>query len=265
MTLNHHLRAFNTAKDSENRMHDDTVAQRYGFVGGLVPGVEVYAYMTHLAVAQWGPDWFDRGWLSARFNQPVYDGDETHISGTLDADEQMIIDVRVGDKICATGRAGLNAETAVRRLSNMPEKPLPKADARPAASFETLPEGMVLGTVGFACTPAALSDYRAWVSDDLALYQTDRHVHPGLVLRLANAALKDNVMLGPWIHVGSTVQHFAPAWVGDQLQARAQVAGSYEKRGHRFVELDVAVGNAAGLVAEIRHTAIFEPRQTAAD
>ena len=33
--------AFNTAKQSENKMHDDVVAQRYGFSGGLVPGVEV--------------------------------------------------------------------------------------------------------------------------------------------------------------------------------------------------------------------------------
>ena len=41
------VRAFNTAVASENKIHDDTVARRYGFSGGLVPGVEVYAYMTH--------------------------------------------------------------------------------------------------------------------------------------------------------------------------------------------------------------------------
>ena len=37
--------AFNTAHDSENKIHDDDVARRFGFQGGLVPGVEVYAYM----------------------------------------------------------------------------------------------------------------------------------------------------------------------------------------------------------------------------
>ena len=35
--------AFNTAKQSENKMHDDTVARRFGFSGGLVPGVDVDA------------------------------------------------------------------------------------------------------------------------------------------------------------------------------------------------------------------------------
>ena len=31
--------AYNTARQSENKMHDDTVARRFGFSGGLVPGV----------------------------------------------------------------------------------------------------------------------------------------------------------------------------------------------------------------------------------
>ena len=39
------VRAFNTATASENKIHDDAVARRFGFHGALVPGVEVYAYM----------------------------------------------------------------------------------------------------------------------------------------------------------------------------------------------------------------------------
>src|SRR5687767_9234900 len=45
--------AYNTSRHSENKMHDDTVAKRYGFSGGLVPGVDVMAYMMHLPVAKW--------------------------------------------------------------------------------------------------------------------------------------------------------------------------------------------------------------------
>ena len=37
--------AYNTSKHSENKIHDDTVARKYGFSGGLVPGVDVLAYM----------------------------------------------------------------------------------------------------------------------------------------------------------------------------------------------------------------------------
>ena len=33
-------------------------------------------------------------------------------------------------------------------------------------------------------------------------------VHPGTILHIGNWALRHNVVLGPWMHVGSTVQHF---------------------------------------------------------
>jgi hypothetical protein len=36
----HSVRAFNLAAASENKIHDDTVARRFGFRGALVPGVE---------------------------------------------------------------------------------------------------------------------------------------------------------------------------------------------------------------------------------
>src|SRR6266478_2886357 len=45
--------AYNTSKQSENKIHDDAVARRFGFSGGLVPGVDVMAYMMHLPVSKW--------------------------------------------------------------------------------------------------------------------------------------------------------------------------------------------------------------------
>ena len=69
------VEAYNTAKQSENKMHDDTVARRFGFIGGLVPGVDVLAYMMHVPVAQWGRDFLERGLIDARFIKPVYDGE----------------------------------------------------------------------------------------------------------------------------------------------------------------------------------------------
>ena len=44
--------AYNLAKNSENKMHDDSVARRFGFQGGLVPGVDVFAYMSHMPGAR---------------------------------------------------------------------------------------------------------------------------------------------------------------------------------------------------------------------
>lgn len=55
--------ACNLAKSSENKMHDDTVARQFGFVGGLVPGVDVFAYMSHVPAQVWGRAFIERSTL----------------------------------------------------------------------------------------------------------------------------------------------------------------------------------------------------------
>src|SRR4051812_50100582 len=73
--------AYNTAKHSENKMHDDTVAKRYGFSGGLGPSVDVMAYMMHLPVAKWGRAFLERGLIEARFVKPGYYGELNDVTG----------------------------------------------------------------------------------------------------------------------------------------------------------------------------------------
>src|SRR6266567_3634604 len=73
--------AYNTSKQSENKIHDDTVARRFGFAGGLVPGVDVMAYMMHLPVEKWGRAFLECGLIEARFVEPVYDGEIAELTG----------------------------------------------------------------------------------------------------------------------------------------------------------------------------------------
>ncbi|MGH2599772.1 MAG: hypothetical protein ACRDJ9_10330, partial [Dehalococcoidia bacterium] len=61
--------ARNTASDSENKIHDDAEARRYGYAGGLVPGVTLYAYLTRLALAAYGPAWLERGTAECAFRR----------------------------------------------------------------------------------------------------------------------------------------------------------------------------------------------------
>ena len=102
------VQAYNTAKQSENKMHDDTVAKRFGFSGGLVPGVDVMAYMMHQPVAKWGRPFLERGLIDARFLKPVYDGEMAELA----ADESngvLSIQVQSRGELCATGTASLPA------------------------------------------------------------------------------------------------------------------------------------------------------------
>ena len=102
--------AYNTSKQSENKIHDDTVARRFGFSGGLVPGVDVMAYMMHLPVAKWGRAFLERGLIEARFVKPVYDGEVAELAGA-ESNGALAIEVQSRGQLCATGGASL-PETA---------------------------------------------------------------------------------------------------------------------------------------------------------
>src|SRR3981189_1200676 len=94
--------AYNTAKLSENKMHDDMVARRFGFSGGLVPGVGVMAYMMHLPVAKWGHGFLEGGLIAARFVKPVYDGETAEVTGE-ESDGVLSLQVESRSQLCATG------------------------------------------------------------------------------------------------------------------------------------------------------------------
>src|SRR6185312_5069650 len=106
--LTYRVSAYNTAKQSENKMHDDTVARRFGFSGGLVPGVDVMAYMVHLPVAKWGRAFLERGLIEARFVKPVYDGESVDLRAS-ESDGVLAIEVESRGELCATGSASLPA------------------------------------------------------------------------------------------------------------------------------------------------------------
>src|SRR6516225_5263211 len=103
------VEAFNASKESENKIHDDAVAQRFGFRGGLVPGVDVYAYLTHLPVLRWGRAWLERGTADCRLLKPVYDGDSAIVTATEVAPE-LDLQIESHGELCVTGHAGPPSE-----------------------------------------------------------------------------------------------------------------------------------------------------------
>ena len=253
------VNAYNTAKDAENKIHDDAVARRFGFRGGLVPGVDVYGYMTHPAVQRWGRAWLECGSAECRFLKPVYDGEDAVVTAVEEADG-IDIQVESGGELCAAGRASLpNEAPAPPPLENFACATPPSA--RPQADESSLAPGTPLGIRPLRVTPDFAAQYLCDSRETHALYAAEGIVHPGLILRTCNWALTHNVVLGPWVHVGSKIQHFSTAAIGDQLSVRARVAANYERKGHRFVELDAAaVTNERTVVARIAHTAIYRLR-----
>lgn len=255
----HHVTALNWATESDNKIHDDTVARRYGFGGGLVPGVAVFAYLVRPVAELLGEPWLGGGSMSARFLAPVYDGE--HVVASADAAGEGGASLAVRNDaggVCATGSASLDPGP-VPELVRYPAAALPDPDARPPAGEASLAEGTVLGSLTATFRADRAPEYLQQVGDELPLWQNGV-AHPGWLLLFANLILSSNVRLGPWIHVSSDVQLFRPVRDGDIVETRGQVARLFERKGHRFVELDLVLTAAGEPAWHITHTAIYSVR-----
>lgn len=241
------VRAVNTATDSENRIHDNVIAAEYGFQGGLVPGVTIYGYMTTPVVDRLGPEWLNRGAIDVRFFEPFYEGEE--VATTITDLPDGRIKVEAGSH--ATATAWCDAE-------QIGDSPIDQHSAlKQTASVETIRQGMLLSTL-----EKTLDLSQPGVSAPLdAFIGPERVAHPAIILGLANEVLMHNYTLGPWIHASSEVRNSSPARDGERVQVRAKIADAFERKGHQFIVLDVAILSAARLISRIRHTAIWKPRK----
>jgi acyl dehydratase len=258
----HSVHAYNLAKNSENKMHDDQVARRFGFQGGLVPGVDVFAYMSHMPAARWGRAFLERGLMDGRFFKPVYDGEMAVVTAE-DTDGGLAIKVESRGELCATGTASMPSDALKISLGDFQHAAVVGKTA--PASEESYATGKWLAIPPFTLGTQGSADYLRDVRETDPLYANEKIVHTGMLLRTMNWALMENAILGPWIHVGSTIRYLAAADVEDELTVRAKVTGNYDRKGHKFVELDgVIVANGTRPIAHCQHVAIYRPRETMA-
>jgi hypothetical protein len=246
--------ARNPAAESENQIHTDEVARRYGFRGGLVPGVTIYGYASHALLETLGPGWLAHGVTRARFIAPCYDGEELVVSV-----RQTGFEVFAGERTCVVGSASIPAAgRGAVVFPPIPAAPGLAAADRPVASEDVFHAGRVLAPVGMATDWAVLADYLEMIGEPSTLYAAEGLLHPGLLLQGANRILTANVVLPTWLHVESDVEHHRAVRVGEPLEVRGRIGQSFERKGHRFVVLDVAWMVAEETVAAAHHTAIWQ-------
>jgi len=268
MVLTYRVRAHNTSAGSENKIHDDATAAAYGFRGGLVPGITVYAYMTVPIVERFGLDWLERGSMQVKFHQPFYDGEIVIVRAEADANSDpanIAITAEREDGIaCATALATVNDRSAwlgEPTLDDYPEAQFPPFESRPEPSRETLLPGEALGTL---VEQLAVPDFTVLEKLDERLpiyFGAQALAHPFVLLRLSNQALMSNFKLGPWIHTASDLINWSAARDGEQISVRGRIAQCFERKGHEFVVLDLLLmAGATRVVQQVRHTAIYRPR-----
>jgi hypothetical protein len=250
------VRARNLAPDSDNKIHDDSVAQQFGFSGALVPGVDVLAYATHPFAAAWGADFLTQGRLEGRFRRPVYDGDLVTVSpGSEDGGATAFtLAGDDGEQRCL-GRAWA-AHGESFELDRFVATPLPNT------RLPAEPGAIKLGPLGSVEQPVDLdrhTAYRSGIDEDLPIYE--KVAHPGALLRLVNELVVHNVALGPWIHTSSDIRFLALAPLPGVLHADGIVTEVYERNGHHYVRYDALVSCDGTPVAFVDHTAIYRLRE----
>lgn len=259
--LSYTIQAYNVSHASENKIHDDTVAQKLGFSGGLVPGVEVFAYASHLPLQRWGRAFLEGGELAATFGKPVYDG-RMATATAVEAGDGIDIRVESEGVECATGHARMPAAPGpAPRIADYGYV-APPADLgqRPPADETSLAVDRRLCTVPAVLDQARHAAYLVDVRESDPIYAREGLAHPGMLLRLCNSALRENVVMPPWIHVGSTMRNLSVARVGEALSARTRIVANYDRKGHRLVDMDCLLLAGDRAVGHVLHTAIYRLR-----
>jgi acyl-coenzyme A thioesterase PaaI-like protein len=200
--------------------------------------------------------------MDGRFFKPVYDG-ETAVVTAEETSDGLAIKVESRGELCATGTASMPSDPLKLSLDDF--QSVAVAGKTAPASEKSYATGKWLAIPPFTLGVEGSADYLRDARETDPLYANAKIVHTGMLLRTMNWALMENAILGPWIHVGSTIRYLATAAVTDELSVRAKVTGNYERKGHKFVELDgVIVANGSKLIAHCQHVAIYQPREAMA-
>lgn len=259
--------AFNQVPESENEIHGDAVARRHGFRGGLVPGVTVSAYLMHPAAVTWGMDWLERGAATAVVGKPLYDRMHFRVDVTPSGErayDATLTDAE--DTLVAQGRAWIG-EAPVEPPAMRGDECVPQGYERPKASREVLER---LRETGMRAVPSRFSeetqvmDYLRDPEQMAEPYRPSggRFANPAFLLGVTNWALSANVHLPAWLHLQTEHQSFAPVPSGSELLTELAVADLFEKKGHEFVDLDLATFFTDGRpVMSARLRAIYQLRE----
>lgn len=246
--------ARNHVADSENRIHSDDIAQRYGFRGGLVAGVTVYAYLTWPLVAEYGDAWLGRSISEVKLLKPAYDQETLRIA-LASRDGQLTTTCRneAGDMLAElrSSMPALMPDLLDDSCFRAPCKPA----VRPVIEWSNLLPMQPFKPWHWMITEDQNRVFAEQADDPLSVYHESAHPH--WMLAVANQALVREYVLPAWIHVGSEIRMHRRLKVNQTVEVQAVPLDKWERKGHQFLRLFVRFVRDGEVTTEILHTAIF--------
>ncbi len=256
----HNAVARNFAEASENKIHSDDIAKRFGFTGALVPGVTVFGHLAWPLTRRFGERWLQGSWVTTRFIKPAYHSRNDLTDGSRDGRRKsrgrmqerrgrVAGDAGVHDRDGAACRWIRMRTSAVRRGRTFASR---------SPGIRSTSTNRSRRTCG-SRTTTLNREYAARVDDETELFRKGV-LHPHAILSQANQVLVRRFVMPAWIHTGSEMRFRRLLRVGDAVEVRAVPLEKWERKGHQFIKLYVAYAVRGEIATEIFHTAIFRVR-----
>ena len=209
-----------------------------------------------------GTRFLERGTMAARFHRPVYDGDEITVEAVEDrrwSDARRCstrgANVRDGDGVAARGFDGRAGDRRLRERTAAG-----RSSPRVSRLLRRSPE---FGSLEFGFHAEHAATYLPRDPRDAAAVRGRTHRPPRLAspIRQLRPGRERTARA-----VDPRVERRAASRTGARRRRsvhRARVVDDFERKGHKFVVLDVlVVANLIRPVMRVEHTAIYEPRHT---
>ncbi|MFT4671842.1 MAG: acyl dehydratase [Pseudohongiellaceae bacterium] len=260
---NQQILAMNDAEDSENRIHSDEIAAKYGFTGALVSGVNVFGYLTQPLVKAFGAAFLKQGMMDVIFLKPAYQDDLLTITTEESRSE-------TSKRNCVTSLSNEKGKLLAKLESWLPaELPPINELAGVACEHKTIDRLEIEWDLILLQKPAPAFTWQPSYEEnqehitaqrDMASCYTGSagHIHPYFLLDACNQALMRLFVLPAWIHTGSKITLRAPLLVGQPIEMKTVPIDKWERKNHQFIKLYIAMLVEGDVVAEIEHTAIFK-------
>lgn len=237
------IEAVNTAPDSPNRIHTEE-ARRYGFQGGIVPGLTMYGYLVQPLIERYGDDWLASGQMEARFRRPVYDGEQLTLSVEPNGGDDDGVDLLItkgDDEVCVRGSARRHRDDKEIDVERYPRIPYDGSEP-PAGTPERMAELPGLAEWQLDTSREYVTEYLGQLGVDRDVF--DRYLHPAVIARVSAYIVGRRFRFGPRIHFGVRSRFLAAAPVDAKLTGRGRIKRVWENKGNHYFESDLLVVDA---------------------
>ncbi|NKB35496.1 MAG: hypothetical protein GKR91_20540 [Pseudomonadales bacterium] len=260
---NFQILALNNSQTSENRIHSDDIAAKYGFEGALVSGANVFGYLSQPLVRKYKDAWLSEGIMDVVFLKPAYQDNlltikTENIGSESSQRNHHTYAYNENDVLIAKLESWLPDQlpeiNALARHRRIPEE-----IERREISWDLVTVGESWPSYRWCPTLEDNSQRVALQRDQAEVYAGDpAFIHPFYLLEACNKALMRQFILPAWIHTGSKLTLRKPLRAGQEIEVRAVPMEKWERKGHEFIKLYVAMLIGDEVALEVEHTAIFK-------